>query len=128
MKTIKETPRKLLRYLMFAKKNGVKLENPIVSIKKDKQIISYFEKHENFTNWNDFDIKWDIGMGDDIVAQSNRAEKWFLFNKGKEEIIKRPDDYWEKEAVNKNTSTHNLFILECKKRGITMEEFFKLFF
>lgn len=128
MKIINETPRKILRYLMFAKKNNIKLEKAIVGKKEDKDIIKYFENLPNFSGWDSFETRWDIGIGEDIIAQSNRKEKWFLFGKDKSEIIKRPTDYWEEEAKRRNTSTHTLFLQECHNRNITMEEFFKIFF
>lgn len=128
MKTIKETPRKVLRYLMFAKKNNVKLNKPILNAKADKEIIKYFEKQKGFTTWDDFEVKWDIGIGDDVIAQANREEKWFLFDKAKDQIVKRPKNYWEKEAERCKTSTHALFLKECHHRDITMDQFFKLFF
>ena len=127
MKIINDTPRKILRYLMFSKKNKVKLEKPIISKKIDSDIIKYFEKQPNFTNWDEFEIKWDIGIGDDLIAQSNRKEKWFLFDEHKSKIIFRPENYWEKEAERRNTSTHALFIQECHHRGLTMDEFFNIF-
>lgn len=113
---------------MFAKKNGVKLKKPIISKKKDAEVIKFFEKREGFTSWSDFETRWDIGFGDDVVAQANREEKWFLSGKDKTEIVPRPDNYWEKEAARKNTSTHDLFSQECHQRGITMPDFFNLFF
>lgn len=128
MKIIDESRRKILRYLMFAKKNGVKLETPILGKTKDKEVIKFFEKQKGFTNWDEFETKWDIGIGDDMVAQSNRQEKWFLFGKDKSQIVKRPENYWEKEAERRKTSTHALFLQECHHRGITMDEFFKTFF
>ena len=128
MKIIKDTPRKILRYLMFAKKNNIKHKKPIVSKKKDLDIIKYFEKQKEFTSWDEFETKWDIGIGDDVVAQSNREEKWFLFGKDKTKIVKRPKNYWDKEAKRKKTSTHALFLQESSHRNITMDEFFKIFF
>ncbi len=128
MKIVKDTPRKIIRYLMFAKKNGIVLDKPILSKKKDADIIKFYESKKEFTSWNDFETKWDIGIGDDDIAKSNRQEKWFLFNKSKEDIVARPNDYWEKEAVRKKTSTHALFLQECHHRGFSMDEFFKLFF
>ena len=128
MKTIKETPRKILRYLMFTKKNGVKLKKPILGKNKDADVIKFFENCKGFTSWSDFETKWDIGIGNDEVAKSNRQDKWFLFKNDKTEIVSRPKDYWEKEAARKNTSTHSLFLQECHHRGISMDEFFKLFF
>ena len=127
MKIVKETPRKILRYLMFRRKNNIKGKY-VISETSDKDIIDFFEQQKGFTSWDEFEIKWDIGIGDDIVAQSNRQEKWFLFEKDKTEIVSRPKDYWEKEAVRKGTSTHALFLQECRYRGISMGEFFKLFF
>lgn len=128
MQIIKDTPRKLIRYLMFNKKRGAKPDNPVVSRNKDREILNFFESQENFTSWDDFETLWDIGMGDDAVAQSNRLEKWFLFDKSKEDIVFRPNDYWEKEAIRQNTSTHALFTKEAQQRGIPLAEFFTLFF
>lgn len=113
---------------MFAKKNGVKHKKPILSKKKDSDVIKYFEGLHEFTSWEHFEVKWDVGMGDDIVAKANRLEKWFLGDKDKSEIVFRPDDYWEKEAERRNTSTNVLFMQECHHRGIELDEFFKLFF
>lgn len=128
MKIINETPRKIIRYLLFTKKNKIKLEKPILGKKKDSEIIKFFEKKKEFTNWEDFETRWDVGIGDDIVAQSNRQEKWFLFNKKKTDIVKRPDNYWEKEAERRKTSTHALYLQECHHRGLSMDDFFKIFF
>ena len=128
MKTVKEAKRKTLRYLMFCKKNGTKLDNPILGKKKDADVVKFFEKQEGFTSWKDFETKWDIGIGDDLVTKSNRKEKWFLFDADKTTIVFRPKDYWEKEALRKGVSVHTLYTQEHRQRGITLEQFFKLFF
>lgn len=128
MQTIKSTRRKVIRYLMFCKKAGNKPESPLVSRSKDKEILNFYENQDDFLGWDKFETHWDIGISDDVVAKANRPEKWFLAEKDKTQIVKRPDDYWEKEARRLNISTHALYELECRKRGIEMMEFFDIFF
>lgn len=113
---------------MFNKKNNITIEKPIVGEKEDKEILKFFEKQKDFLGWDNFETLWDIGMGNDLVAQSNREEKWFLFNEPKTKVVKRPSDFWEKEALRLNISTHALFLQESQKRGIKMNDFFKIFF
>jgi len=127
MKIIKENRRKIIRYLLFTKKNNT-YDKPVISKKEDKKVLDYYENHENFTKWGDFETKWDIGIDDDPVAKANRKEKWFLQGKGKLDIVKRPQDYWEKEALRRKISTHSLYMQECQLRELTIEQFYKIFF
>jgi len=128
MKIINETPRKMLRYLMFSHKNKIQLMEPVLGEQQDKDVINFYESMPDFTSWDDFETKWDIGMGDDMVAKVNRKEKWFLTDAGKDEIVFRPEDYWEKEAVRRGISTHALFTMEAHQRGVDIKEFFELIF
>ena len=128
MQIIKDTPRKILRYLMFCKKNKVKLDRPIVSKKADVSIISYYESRDNFPGWKYFDVTWDIGMSDDIVARATRVNKWFLFKHSKIKIVLRPANYWDKEAERRKISKEMLITQECVMRGIDRKQFNQLFF
>ena len=128
MKTIKETTRKKVRYLLFTKKRGTSPANPVVGEVEDKEIIEYFETHENFTSWEGFETLWDIGMGNDLTAKARRKNKWFLAEHEKYDIVLRPLDYWEKEAQRRGVTAQDVMKWECHERGISLKEFFELFF
>ena len=113
---------------MFTKRDGIELKNPVISKKMDAKILKYYEKHKNFTSWDDFEKKWDIGFGDDLVAKANRKEKWFLNDFDKTDIIFRPQDYWDKEADRRGVTRHHLLQQEAQMRGMSLEELYKTYF
>ncbi len=134
-KNIEIIPRKILRASMFNKRDGGSglLTKETLSIygvseKQNKSIIPFFESKKTFTDWKGFEVKWDIGFGDAVISEENRKEKWFLKNKGKSEIVKRPKNYWEKEAERLNVSTHELYKKQSKMEGLTMNEFLNKYF
>lgn len=98
MKTIKETPRKLIRYILFRERDGVKGKT-VLPKKKINEILSHYKKQKGFTSFQEFEKVWDIGIDDDIVAKANRPEKWFLYGKGKDALVVRPTNFKEIESL-----------------------------
>ena len=127
MQIIKDTPRKIIRYLMFVKKNNISLPSPIIGEEEDLAVIEYFEGLDDFTCWDDFETRWDIGMKGDVVAITNRKEKWFLFDNEKHEIVFRPSNYWDKESSRLGVSTMTVTESERNLRGLTRDEFYETF-
>ena len=121
---IRNIRRKLLRYLFFAKRDQKNIGEVTGS---DDQVIVFFEGKPKFPGWDSFESHWDIGLKDDPIALENRPEKWFLKDAHSDEVVTRPKNYWEQEADRLNTPHWILRELESQRRGITLQQFNKVF-
>lgn len=92
-KLLQETDRRLIRYIMFYIKSELPISDlPVGQHNVWKDVKTYYESLEDFTDWKDFSVKWDIGTDNSTVLHNwedpSRAKNWFTWGISRFKICK----------------------------------------